>query len=286
MGGAMEISVRVLGPVQVRHADRPARLTAQAAAVLAGLALSDGEALSPGQLIELLWPDRPPRAARAQVQNVISALRRALRPAGGAPEGAAPRDSAIPMEPAGYRLRLEPGQLDLRLFRDELAAARALRHADRPEAALLRYEHVLRLWQGQPCTDVDLPMVGRLREPLTQVHADALEEWAELALALGPGSPGRGSGWEGGPVVLRLYAALAEHPFRERLRGQLIRALWAGGRRAEALGVYEEGRRRLADELGVDPSPALRELHRRMVGDSQGSGPDRVPAQAPLLLRR
>src|SRR6476661_6782262 len=91
-----EVSVRVLGPVQVRHDGRPVRLTAQATAVLAGLALSDGDTLSPGRLIELLWPDRPPRAARAQVQNVISALRRALRPA---PDGAAsPRDSAIPME--------------------------------------------------------------------------------------------------------------------------------------------------------------------------------------------
>ncbi len=252
----MGLSVQVLGPLRVHREGTPVHLTAQARAVLALLALGEGVPISSGQLIKALWPAAPPRTARDQVQNLIAALRRALGPRiPGGGRAARGSDSLITTEPVGYVLCLPSGQLDLEVFRATLAVARQCRAQGRLADALARYEKGLDLWSGVPCGDIDRPSVSDLAEPLTQVHADTVEEWAELAVAQGHGAR----------VALRLRPVLAAHPFRERMQELLMRALCQAGRRPEALIVYQEGRRRLAEELGVDPSPSLQTLYRDLL---------------------
>lgn len=246
----MTIEVRILCPVQVERDGAPVLLGAQARAVLALLILHHGRPVSQDQMIDALWTCSPPRSARVRVQGLVSALRRIL----------GERDSPIVTEPAGYVLRMRPSRLDLHRFAHALESAEQALDEGRRKDALRLYGNALDQWSGVPCGDVDLPAIRDLVEPLQQRYADVLEDWAELALDFGA------------KTVPRLYPALAQHPFRERMRGLLMLGLHQAGRSAEALAVYEDGRRRLAEELGVEPAPALQEIyHGLLAGTPPGT---------------
>ena len=251
----MNIDVRILCPVRIERDGEPVHVGAQARGVLAVLALRQGSVVSQGELIEALWPGTPPRSARVQVQGLVSALRRALG------SGTGP----IATEPAGYVLQLSASELDLIRFRELIGYADQLRDEGSGHEAMRRYEGALDLWSDNPCGDVDLPLVRDLVEPLGQLYADALEEWAATALATGLAAK----------VATRLRPAVARHPYRERMRGLLMTALSQAGRCAEALVVYEHGRRHLAEQLGVDPSRRLQGLYRDLL-----SGAALAPASA------
>ena len=242
----MELSVHVLGPVRLERDRCCVQLSGQARVVLAALALRHGRPVSRQELADALWPGLAPRSSRVQVQGLVSGLRRLLDCA-----GACAPDCRISTDPAGYVLRPGPGELDLDRFEALATAGAAARIRGEAEPARRYYGEALACWSGPPCADLDSPFVRELAEPLQQRHADVLEEWAEAALLTG-----RTAGLTG-----QLAAALTEHPFRERLRELLMRSLARAGRGAEALGVYERGRRLLADQLGVDPSPQLQQLY-------------------------
>ena len=234
---------RLLGPVEVSDGDRPVRLgEGKQRAVLVLLLLHRNEAVSSDRLIDALWGEAPPATAAKVLQNHVGQLRRALDDREG---------QRLQTRGRGYVLQVQDGELDVDRF-DRLAeeGAQALAR-ERPADAAARLREALALWRGSPLADVAYeafaqPEIARLEER----HVAALEQRIDADLALGRHAD----------VVAELEGLVAQHPLRERLRAQLMVALYRCGRQADALEAYGEARRVLLDELGVEPGPALREL--------------------------
>lgn len=246
---------RVLGPVEARAEGRPLALAgARQRALLAVLLLRAGEPVSRERVIADLWGERPPDGAVKTVQSVVSRLRRAL---GG--EAARLISSA-----AGYRLRVEPDELDLSRFERLCAEGRRALVAGRHERAAARLRTALAEWRGPPLADVAFepfapPEVARLED----LRAAAVEDRIDADLAMGRGPE----------LVGELEGLVAAEPLRERLRGQLMLALYRAGRQGEALHVYRDAVRTLDSELGLRPGPELERLQQAIL------------AHEPALLR-
>ncbi|WP_238006055.1 BTAD domain-containing putative transcriptional regulator [Dactylosporangium sp. AC04546] len=225
--------VGLLGPLTVEAGGRPVEVGgARLRTLLVRLAVEPGRLVPVDQLADALWPANPPTDPANAVQSLVSRLRKAL----GDPD-------ALVSVPGGYRL--DAGEVDAARFERLTAEGRrALRAGDHPAAAHLLRE-ALALWRGPALADVT---GAPFAEPLTA-------RWEELRLTATEDLA------EAGGEVPELQELVAAHPLRERLVAVLISRLHADGRQAEALAAFEECRRRLADELGVDPSPALREAH-------------------------
>jgi DNA-binding SARP family transcriptional activator len=241
------VDFRLLGPVEARAEGRPLVLAgARQRALLAVLLLRAGEPVSRERVIADLWGERPPAGAVKTVQAVVSRLRRAL---GG--EAARLVSSA-----AGYRLRVEPDELDLGRFERLCAEGRRALAAGRHERAAARLRAALGEWRGPPLADVAFepfapPELARLED----LRAAAVEDRVEAELAIG----------RGGELVGELEGLVAAEPLRERLRGQLMLALYRAGRQGEALAVYRDAVRTLDGELGLRPGPRLERLQRAIL---------------------
>jgi DNA-binding SARP family transcriptional activator len=240
---------RILGPLEALAEGRVVALGgSRQRALLALFLLHANETLTTDRLIEELWGERPPPTAAKNVQVHISRLRKALAP------GAA-GDLVVTRE-RGYVLELDPERLDARRFerlvaegRGELAAGRAARAA----AAL---EEALSLWRGEPLADLAYePFVQGEIARLEDLHVGALEQLIEAKLALGRHSE----------VIAQLEALIDAHPYREGLRAQLMLALYRSDRQADALQAYQDARRTLVGELGIEPGERLRELERAIL---------------------
>ncbi len=207
-------------------------------AVLALLLLNANRVLSSERLIEELWGDSPPETARAALQVYIAGLRKALGTDGGRLRTSAP----------GYVLDVERGVLDLDRFAELRAKARAST-GDEHKAALLH--DALGLWRDTPLSELSSePFAPAAIAQLEELRLGALEERIDADLALGRHRA----------LVTELDALVAAYPYRERLRAQLMLALYRSGRQADALYAYQAGRRALSDELGLRPSQELRDL--------------------------
>jgi DNA-binding SARP family transcriptional activator len=230
---------RILGPLEVREGGAQFALGgAKQRALLAVLLLRANRVVSTEQLIEALWEDPPAKATKA-VQVYVSRLRRALG-------GTMPTS-----RPPGYVLELGPEHFDLARFRRLRDEARC-----DPSNAAAKLAEGLALWRGPLLAEfVSEPFARVERLRLEAERLEALEEWIEADLALGRHAA----------LVGELEALVVMHPLRERLRGQLMLALYRCGRQAEALAAYREGRRRLVEELGIEPSRALRGLERAIL---------------------
>jgi predicted ATPase/DNA-binding SARP family transcriptional activator len=235
----------ILGPLDVLEDGRPVRVSgARERALLAILLIHAGQVVSADRLIDELWGrDLPAHPANA-LQVVVSRVRRALK----VPDGAGRLVTRRP----GYVLHVEPGELDAHRFASLVEQARPAVPAD--QARLLG--EALGLWRGPALAEFAAEgfardEVARLEE--ARIRAVELKADAELTL----GRPAELAG--------ELTALVAAHPLRERLRGQLMLALYRSGRQGEALRVFAEGRRALAEELGVDPGPELQELHQQIL---------------------
>jgi DNA-binding SARP family transcriptional activator len=245
------LEYRILGPVEVAGETGPLSLGGQKQRALLGLLiLSAGTVVSTDRIVDQLWGEHPPKAVLASLQNFVSQLRRLL--------GA----DALVRKPPGYMLRVGPEQVDLLRFESLIAEARGRPAAERSQ--LIR--EALALWRGPPLADLAfetfaLTEVRRLEE----LRLEALEERIDADLELGGG----------GELVGELEGLAAEHPLRERLRGQLMLALYRAGRQAEALQQYHDARRALVDELGLEPSPPLQQLYRSIL--RQEAGLQRAP---------
>ncbi|GGL96960.1 SARP family transcriptional regulator [Streptomyces fumigatiscleroticus] len=256
----------LLGPLDIRTADgspvdpggpRPR-------ALLTLLLLDAGRAVPAGRLIDGLYGDRPPASAANALQSQVSRLRGRLAPHAG-----------IEATATGYRITAPPGSVDLHTFERLYEDGRAALASGDPARAAARLREALALWRGPALPDLPAshPEAARLAELRLAATQDRIE--ADLALGGGPG------------LVAEVRALLAVHPLSERLHGQLMRALHADGRPAEALTAYEEARRRLADELGADPSPELAALHRELLqGQAEVPRPPRLPAQLTRFVGR
>src|ERR671936_2336028 len=232
---------RILGPLEVRRGDRVLPLPgARQRALLSILLLHANELLPASVLIELLWGDRPPPSATKALQVHISELRKLLG------------KESIETRAPGYVLRVEPGALDLEQFERLLHEAKDLP----PEGAVSRLREALTLWRGRPLGEfaAERFAAGEILR-LEELHLDALERRVEAELALG-----RHAG-----VIGELEALVREHPLREGLCSSLMLALYRAGRQADALSVYQDARRALVDELGLEMSRALRDLEQAIL---------------------
>jgi DNA-binding SARP family transcriptional activator len=257
--------VRILGPFQLEEGGQ--RITiggVRQRAVLAGLLLHANEVVPSEQLLVELWgADAPPSAVNA-LQAAISRLRRVLPPG-----------RLITTDP-GYTLRVFPEELDVKQFeqlvsdgRDALAAGAAAQAARTLRQALL-------LWQGPALADFRYePFAQAEIARLEELRLACLEERIEADLALG----------SAGALIAQLRRLVSEYPVRERLRGQLMLALYRDGRQTEALEVYREFRSVLREELGLDTSPLLRELEAAILRHDPVLSPAPTVTGAPLTRR-
>jgi DNA-binding SARP family transcriptional activator/tetratricopeptide (TPR) repeat protein len=245
-------------------------------ALLAVLVLRPGQVVSTGQLIDELWGNGPPAAARKLVSGYVLRVRRVI----GDPDG-----QVLVTRAPGYRLVVAPGEVDVSRF-EELAAAgrRALAGGD-GERAAESLGQALALWRGQALADVPRgPLIAAEAARLEELRLGAAELQVEAGICCGRGSE----------LVAELRQMTAEYPLRERFWHQLMRVLEHSGRPAEALEAYARVRRVLADELGADPGPSLQQLHHRLLkGDpaphARPSDGRRLPAPAaatPTVLRQ
>ncbi|MFG2071349.1 BTAD domain-containing putative transcriptional regulator [Nonomuraea maritima] len=232
----------ILGPLVARPGDGGEPVAGggpRQRALLAMLLLDAGRLVSTERLLDGQYGDHPPAGAANAVQAQISRLRRAL-PAG-----------LIESHGTGYRLAVDPGDVDAHRFERLAREGRRLLTAGPPATAAAVLREALELWRGPAFADVaDAPFTGPHAARLEELRLAATEDLSEAELSLPGVRP-----------VARLRGLVDAHPLRERARGLLMRALHAAGRPAEALAVYEEGRRVLAGELGTDPSPELSALH-------------------------
>ncbi|WP_446210936.1 BTAD domain-containing putative transcriptional regulator [Micromonospora sp. IBSANI012] len=245
-----EVRVLLLGPLGLIRGGRQVPLgTGRHRLVLARLALTPNTGVSRDELIDLLWRNEIPSSAVNLVQTYVSRLRRLLEPR--RPSGH--RTELLTLVAGGYRLNADPGQLDLLACRELLARAGELTAEPGPALALL--DEALGLWRGAPLADVPElhgePLVTALEEE--RIRATVLH--ARLAATLSRDD-------EALPLLRDLAA---RHPMHEPLQARLVAALAAAGQQAAALTTYEEVRRRLAEELGIDPGPELAEAHRSVL---------------------
>jgi YVTN family beta-propeller protein len=248
---------RILGPLEVRDGGGLIALGGgKQRALLAILVLHRNEVVSADRLIDDLWGESPPASALRTLQAYVSRLRKALG-ADGAPSATDgnPADSsangALLTRGHGYLLRVAPGELDLDRFSALIEEGRNALAASKPEEAARILREGLGLWRGPPLADFAYePFAQAPIAQLEELQLGALEERVQADLALGLDRE----------LVGELRDLVARHPLRERLRGQLMLALYRSGRQAEALEVYQEFRRALSEQLGLDPGPSLQQL--------------------------
>ncbi|MDQ4018997.1 MAG: AAA family ATPase, partial [Actinomycetota bacterium] len=257
------VEFRILGSLEVSVDGRLVNLgPAKQRTLLAVLLIHANEVVSADALIDAIWPANPPETAAKALHVYVSGLRRAL---------GTRASELLETRPLGYALALPPDALDRDRFERLLAEGRAARGAGDPGAGALLRE-ALSLWHGPPLADFRYDPfahaeIGRLEE----LRLAAFEERIDADLALGRHAE----------LVGELEGLVSLHPLRERLRGQLMVALYRSGRQAEALDVYQEARRVLVEELGIDPSPPLRELEASILRQDAALAPPTPTAAAP-----
>jgi DNA-binding SARP family transcriptional activator len=247
---------RILGPLEILDEGRAIALTgSKQRALLALLLLHPNETLSTDRLIDELWGERPPANATKTMQVHISRLRKALSAgAGNASEG------VVVTRGGGYELRLDPEQLDAHRFERLMAEGRSELAGGRPQRAVSALERALSLWRGAALAELAYePFAQREIARLDDMRVAALEQLIEAKLALGAHAE----------VVEQLEVLIGEHPYRERLRAQLMLALYRLDRQADALQAYQDARRTLVEELGIEPGERLRELERAILAQDR-----------------
>jgi DNA-binding SARP family transcriptional activator/basic membrane lipoprotein Med (substrate-binding protein (PBP1-ABC) superfamily) len=259
------VDFRVLGPLEMRVAGTTVSLGgAKQRAVLAVLLLRAGEVVPVGRLVDEVWGDDPPPSAAHSLESYVSRLRQLFNGHG----------PALVRRGAGYSIELGDATLDARAFVDQQERATLAAAMDDQAGVVELTAAALALWRGPALADVALASRGRAeadRLEELRLHTHELRFDAELAL-------GRHE-----PAIGELQALVAQNPYRERFVAQLMLALYRAGRHAEALDVYEQTRRRLDDDLGLQPSADLRQLSGQIVRQDPLL---RRPTSTPTVTRR
>jgi DNA-binding SARP family transcriptional activator/tetratricopeptide (TPR) repeat protein len=254
--------LRLLGPLEVLRDGVPVPLSAAMLRnLLACLPFRANQPVSVDTIAEALWPEDPPADVRGTLRSYVMRLRRALG------------QDRIETGPAGYVVRVEAGELDLARFRSIAERARA---EPEPAGSARLWHEALDLWRGEPMANVPCAALRDEHLPwLTELRLSAVESRVDADLRLGVS----------GEIIPELRGLVAEHPFRERFWVQLMKALHGSARQADALDAYRALSTVLREELGIEPSREVRELHRRLLeGGSPAPRPD-VPAQLPAAAR-
>jgi DNA-binding SARP family transcriptional activator len=248
---AMEF--RVLGPLEARREGRQLPLGgSKQRALLATLLVHANEVLSSDRLIDVLWGERPPASAAKALHVYVSQLRKLFDPT----RATGTREGLLVTASSGYMLRLENEELDLQRFMRLREEARQALADDEPAEAGRLLRDALELWRGAALADLaNEPFARDEAARLEELRLSTFEARIEADLRVGRHAD----------LVGELEALVADHPFRESLRGRLMLALYRSGRQAEALDTYQDARRALVDELGIEPGRPLRELHQAIL---------------------
>ncbi|GLY38302.1 SARP family transcriptional regulator [Amycolatopsis sp. NBRC 101858] len=236
----------VLGPVAAwRGVDALEVGSGKCLLVLAVLLLHADHRVDRDQIIEGVWGAKPPRSAVNLVQKYVGEVRRSLEL----------DDGSLETVGTGYALRVVPDQLDSARFTSGLARARAAKSDGDPAAARQHLAEAMALWRGPAFSGLDTPAASTERARLEEYRLGALEDLAELDLLRG----------EHALAIPELSRLAGEHPYRERARELLMLALYRSGRQGDALAVFHDVKRLLADELGADPGHGLRRVHAQIL---------------------
>jgi DNA-binding SARP family transcriptional activator len=256
---------RILGPLEAFDGERALSLGgSKQRAVLALLLLRANEALARDVIVDELWGESPPQTAAKVLQNCISALRKEL------PGGT----DILRTVGSAYALQVGAGELDRDRFEHAVAKGRAALAAGESEQAAEQLRVALALWHGAPLSDFAYERFAQEEiARLEELHIEAIEDRMEADLACGRADE----------LVADLEALVARHPLRERLRRQLMLALYRSGRQAEALAAYRNARQTLLGELGIEPTRALQELEKSILAQDPGleASPRRRSLEAP-----
>jgi DNA-binding SARP family transcriptional activator len=270
------VRFRILGPLEVSdsHGKTHSLQAPKLRTLLFVLLLYANGPVSVGRLEMALWPDRPPRSAAGLIRTYVSGLRTALG------LGDADQLPALVKEPDGYRLLLAPGDLDLGVFYDLSARGRDFLARGNAAQAARHLSDALALWRGEPGGGVTLDDdSAAILVSLAVRRTMAEEAWIDAQLLLGSGND----------LIDCLRTLISRQPLQERASTQLMLALYRAGRKAEALEEFHALRRRMADELGIEPSAQARDLYQRILTDAAeltpAHGPTVVPRQLPGDIR-
>lgn len=233
--------------------------------VLAVLLLDANRPVATTRLMEAIYGDDPPSTSKAQVQICISALRRLFAKAGAPPGLIATRGQ-------GYAITIDDNQLDSHRFEHLLLQARRARDSRSYDMAVKHYREALRLWRGPALEGIDSRLVQAAASRLEEQRITANEDCIELELDLGRHHE----------LVGELTRLVEEYPLRERLRGQLMLALYRSGRQAEALEVYRNARRTMIDELGIEPNEQLQQLEYAILTSDDSLKPPAPPVEVSI----
>ncbi|MEU7240912.1 AfsR/SARP family transcriptional regulator [Streptomyces sparsogenes] len=252
-----QLRFAVLGPIRVQRGEEPVPTgSPQQRALLAALLLRGGRPATSYELIDAIWGQDPPPSAIAALRTYAFRLRKTLGP------------DVLVTTPGGYAIRVETGALDADVAAALAAEAEQARQAGNRARARDLLNEALALWDGEPLAGVPGPYAETQCVRFHEWRLSLLESRLDLDLELGHHAE----------AVSELTALTAQHPFRERLRELLMLALSRGGRQAEALAVYADTRRLLAEELGVDPSRELSDLQQRILyADPELAAPTPTP---------
>ena len=244
----MTIEIGLLGPLQVTQDGEAIAVKGQRRqALLAALALNSPRQVSRDRLVESVWAGDPPTKPDHALEVLVSRLRQSL--------GADAQHPVILTQGNGYRLTEEAISVDARRFTQLVEQARASRMADPSLASALLHE-ALAMWRGPVLDGREIPAM--LRPAVTQLEElrlSSLEDRLDADIAAG----------NHGGIVAELQSLVAAHPFRERIWGLLMVALYRSGRQTEALRAYQDAREHLGDSLGIEPGPELRDLEERIL---------------------
>jgi predicted ATPase/DNA-binding SARP family transcriptional activator len=251
-GTVRGLEVRVLGPLEIVVAGKVLEISsAKQGALLVALALEPARLVSSERLVDALWGEDPPESAQTTLRSLVYRLRRALAGDGG-------DDAAqwLPGRGSGYLLDIEPAGVDIVRFDHLTAAGREALARAEPAVAAEALRRSLDLWRGPALGEFgSWPYFCAQARRLEEARLGAIEDLAEAELTIG----------RPGDALARLEAHVEANPLRERAWGQLMLALYRLGRQADALRAYQRVRQVLAEELGIEPTPALRDLEARIL---------------------
>jgi YVTN family beta-propeller protein len=256
------VDFRILGPLEVSDRGRELPLAgSKPRAVLAILLLHANEVVSSDRLIDELWGEHPPPTAAKSLQVHVSRLRQSLDRGGAASAG-----GVIVTRWGGYQIQVGPHELDRARFETLLEEGTKALADGAPERAAELLREALGLWRGPPLADFAYESFAQAEiAHLEELRLTAIEQRIEAELALG----------QHAQKIGELESLVDQHPFRERLRAQLMLALYRSGRQAEALRAYQDARRALVDELGIEPGEELRQLQSAILAQDPSLGAGR-----------
>ncbi|MFI5916395.1 BTAD domain-containing putative transcriptional regulator [Dactylosporangium sp. NPDC051541] len=237
----------ILGSLQIGSPEQPVQITApKQRAVLAALLLANNTDVSTDQLIQHTWDHHPPTTAQTTLQSYIYRLRQLLRPL---------PNTTLHTNTDSYALHTDAEDIDLHHFRKLAEQARSDNHHGRHQHATEHLRLALKLWRGNALTGIPGTTTAQEATIINNERTAAYEELFDTEITLGNTRH----------IIPELTKLTTTHPYHETFRAQLILALYASGRQAEALQHYALIRRRLRDNLGIEPGPELQQLHRHIL---------------------